>query len=56
MAMQSRVDFLVMGAGVAGLRAVIELARHGDVPCGHQRISMREGFAASGEQVVFEEC
>lgn len=25
------VDFLVMGAGVAGLRAAIELARHGDV-------------------------
>jgi L-aspartate oxidase len=31
MAMPSRVDFLVMGAGVAGLRAAIELARHGDV-------------------------
>ena len=27
----SKVDFLVMGAGVAGLRAAIELARHGDV-------------------------
>src|SRR5665213_4500074 len=27
----SQVDFLVMGAGVAGLRAAIELARHGDV-------------------------
>lgn len=26
-----RVDFLVMGAGVAGLRAAIELARYGDV-------------------------
>ncbi|HEV2322534.1 MAG TPA: L-aspartate oxidase [Terracidiphilus sp.] len=26
-----RVDFLVMGAGVAGLRAAVELARHGDV-------------------------
>jgi L-aspartate oxidase len=26
-----QVDFLVMGAGVAGLRAAIELARHGDV-------------------------
>ncbi|MGH9589076.1 MAG: L-aspartate oxidase [Terracidiphilus sp.] len=26
-----RVDFLVMGAGVAGLRAAIELSRHGDV-------------------------
>ncbi|MGH9604471.1 MAG: L-aspartate oxidase [Terracidiphilus sp.] len=25
------VDYLVMGAGVAGLRAAIELARHGDV-------------------------
>jgi L-aspartate oxidase len=25
------MDFLVMGAGVAGLRAAIELARHGDV-------------------------
>ena len=31
MAMPSRVDFLVMGAGVAGLRAAVELARHGDV-------------------------
>jgi L-aspartate oxidase len=31
MAMLSRVDFLVMGAGVAGLRAAIELAHHGDV-------------------------
>jgi len=31
MAMLSRVDFLVMGAGVAGLRAAIELARRGDV-------------------------
>jgi L-aspartate oxidase len=29
--MLSRVDFVVMGAGVAGLRAAIELARHGDV-------------------------
>ena len=27
----SRVDFLVMGAGVAGLRAAVELARRGDV-------------------------
>ena len=27
----AQVDFLVMGAGVAGLRAAIELARHGDV-------------------------
>jgi L-aspartate oxidase len=27
----SRVDFLVMGAGVAGLRAAVELAHHGDV-------------------------
>jgi L-aspartate oxidase len=27
----SQVDYLVMGAGVAGLRAAIELARHGDV-------------------------
>ncbi|MGD0892834.1 MAG: L-aspartate oxidase [Terracidiphilus sp.] len=26
-----RVDFLVMGAGVAGLRAAVELARHGEV-------------------------
>ena len=26
-----QVDFLVMGAGVAGLRAAIELARHGEV-------------------------
>ncbi len=31
MAKLSRVDFVVMGAGVAGLRAAIELARHGDV-------------------------
>ncbi len=31
MASLSRVDFLVMGAGVAGLRAAVELARHGDV-------------------------
>src|ERR1035437_3007946 len=27
----SQVDFLVMGAGVAGLRAAVELACHGDV-------------------------
>jgi len=27
----SQVDFLVMGAGVAGLRAAVELADHGDV-------------------------
>ena len=27
----AQVDFLVMGAGVAGLRAAVELARHGDV-------------------------
>ena len=27
----TQVDFLVMGAGVAGLRAAIELARHGEV-------------------------
>ena len=31
MAIPSRVDFLVMGAGVAGLRTAVELARHGDV-------------------------
>jgi L-aspartate oxidase len=31
MAVSSSVDFLVMGAGVAGLRAAIELANHGDV-------------------------
>jgi L-aspartate oxidase len=31
MAKASQVDFLVMGAGVAGLRAAVELARHGDV-------------------------
>src|SRR6202167_3231267 len=31
MAMGSQVDFLVMGAGVAGLRAAIELAGHGEV-------------------------
>ena len=27
----TRVDFVVMGAGVAGLRAAVELAEHGDV-------------------------
>ena len=27
----AQVDYLVMGAGVAGLRAAVELARHGDV-------------------------
>src|SRR5271154_839462 len=26
-----QVDYLVMGAGVAGLRAAVELAEHGDV-------------------------
>ncbi len=31
MANSSQVDFLVMGAGVAGLRAAVELARHGEV-------------------------
>ena len=31
MAGSSQVDFLVMGAGVAGLRAAVELARHGEV-------------------------
>jgi L-aspartate oxidase len=31
MAKASPVDFLVMGAGVAGLRAAVELARHGSV-------------------------
>jgi L-aspartate oxidase len=31
MALPSQVDSLVMGAGVAGLRAAVELARHGDV-------------------------
>ena len=31
MAKSQQVDFLVMGAGVAGLRAAVELARHGDV-------------------------
>ena len=31
MALSSRVDFLVMGAGVAGLRAAVELADHGEV-------------------------
>ena len=29
--MVTQVDFLVMGAGVAGLRAAVELARHGNV-------------------------
>jgi len=31
MALEPRVDFLVMGAGVAGLRAAVELADHGSV-------------------------
>jgi L-aspartate oxidase len=31
MAKSSQVDFLVVGAGVAGLRAAVELARHGEV-------------------------
>ena len=31
MAKSSQVDFLVVGAGVAGLRAAAELARHGEV-------------------------
>jgi len=31
MALPSKVDSLVMGAGVAGLRAAVELARHGQV-------------------------
>ncbi|HEY1159761.1 MAG TPA: L-aspartate oxidase [Terracidiphilus sp.] len=31
MAKASQIDFLVMGAGVAGLRAAVELARQGDV-------------------------
>ncbi len=31
MALTSQVDFLVMGAGVAGLRAAVELADHGSV-------------------------
>jgi L-aspartate oxidase len=31
MAVSYQVDFLVMGAGVAGLRAAVELARHGEV-------------------------
>jgi len=31
MSKAEQVDFLVMGAGVAGLRAAVELARHGDV-------------------------
>ena len=31
MALASAVDYLVMGAGVAGLRAAVELAEHGDV-------------------------
>ena len=31
MALASQVDFLVMGAGVAGLRAAVELADHGSV-------------------------
>ncbi|MGP8271427.1 MAG: L-aspartate oxidase [Terracidiphilus sp.] len=31
MANSSQVDFLVMGAGVAGLRAAVELSRHGEV-------------------------
>jgi L-aspartate oxidase len=31
MSKASQVDFLVIGAGVAGLRAAVELARHGEV-------------------------
>jgi L-aspartate oxidase len=31
MALPSKVDFVVMGAGVAGLRAAVELAAHGEV-------------------------
>src|ERR1700746_2845586 len=31
MALPRQVDFVVMGAGVAGLRAAAELARHGEV-------------------------
>jgi L-aspartate oxidase len=31
MALPSRVDFLVVGAGIAGLRAAVELADHGEV-------------------------
>jgi len=31
MAVSSQVDYLVIGAGVAGLRAAVELARHGEV-------------------------
>ena len=31
MAIPAQVDFLVMGAGVAGLRAAVKLAAHGDV-------------------------
>jgi L-aspartate oxidase len=31
MATSSQVDYVVMGAGVAGLRAAVELANHGDV-------------------------
>jgi L-aspartate oxidase len=31
MSESSHVDFVVMGAGVAGLRAAVELARHGEV-------------------------
>ena len=31
MALLARVDFLVLGAGVAGLRAAVELADHGEV-------------------------
>ena len=31
MELPSQVDFLVMGAGVAGLRAAVELAGHGEV-------------------------
>ena len=31
--MQSSYDFIVVGAGIAGLRAAIELSRHGSVLC-----------------------
>src|SRR5665213_3345790 len=38
----SQVDFLVMGAGVAGLRAAVELARHGEV-----RVVTKESLSES---------
>jgi succinate dehydrogenase/fumarate reductase flavoprotein subunit len=42
------VDFLVVGAGVAGLRAAVELAAEGDV-----LVVARESLGAEGK-MIFE--